>query len=62
MLPVLLCWPTTSEADVGGRAFEVETSHHCSITSYCHVTDGSKGAILQNGIQQGSAYEVRVCY
>ena len=27
MLPILLCWPTVSEADVGGTAVEVELSH-----------------------------------
>ena len=28
MPPILLCWPTTSEVDVGGMAVEVEPSHH----------------------------------
>jgi hypothetical protein len=26
MSPILLCWPTTSEADAGGRAVEVKPS------------------------------------
>jgi len=26
MTPILLCWPTTSEADVGDMVVEVETS------------------------------------
>ena len=26
MPPILLCWPTTSEADVGGMAVDVEPS------------------------------------
>jgi len=30
MLPILLCWPTTSEADTGGTAAEVEPSHQYS--------------------------------
>ena len=30
--PILLCWPTTSEADVGGMAIEVEPSHQ-----YCYI-------------------------
>jgi len=27
MPPILLCWPTTSEVDVGGKAVEVKPSH-----------------------------------
>ena len=26
MCPILLCWPTTSEVDIGGVAVEVEPS------------------------------------
>lgn len=26
MLPILLCWPVTLEADVGGKTVEVEPS------------------------------------
>ncbi|MEQ5146204.1 hypothetical protein ABN231_18085 [Proteus mirabilis] len=44
-LSVLLCWPTTSEVDVGGMAVEVEPSHQYSITFCCCVTDGSRGAV-----------------
>ena len=44
-LPVLLYWPTTSEADVGGTAVGVEPSHQYSVTFYCCVTDGSRGAV-----------------
>jgi len=29
---ILLCWPTVSEADVAGRAVEVEPSHQYSTT------------------------------
>ena len=31
MPPVLLCWPMTSEAEVGAMAVEFEPSHHYSI-------------------------------
>ena len=46
MPPILLCWPMMSEADVGGMAVEVEPSYQYSITVCCHVTDGSRGAVL----------------
>ena len=41
MLPVLLCWLTMSEVDIGGVAVEAEPSHQYSVTFSCHVTDGS---------------------
>jgi len=44
MPPVLLYWCTTSEADVGGTAVEVEPSYLYSVMCCCHVTDGSRGA------------------
>ena len=40
---ILLCWPTTSEADVSGMAVKAEPSHQHSITFCCHLTDGSRG-------------------
>ena len=41
---ILLCWPTTSEVDVGGMSVEIEPSHqYCSF--YCCVTDGSRGTV-----------------
>ena len=45
MPPILLSWPSMSEADVGGMAVEVEPSHQYSATFCCHVTDGSRGAV-----------------
>ena len=48
--PILLCWPMMSEADVGGMAVEVEPSHQYSITFCCHITDGSRRAVWQNGV------------
>ena len=45
MPPLVLCWPTMSEVDVGGMAVEAEASHQHSITLCCCVTDGSRGAV-----------------
>ena len=50
MPSILLCWPTTSEADGGGMAVEAEHSHHYSMTFCCCVTDGSRGATRQNDV------------
>ena len=60
--PILLCWPMTSEADVGGTAREAEPSHQYSIPCCCHVTDGSRGAVWHNGVWHGSVYEGKVCH
>ena len=57
---ILLCQPTTSEADVGGTAVQVEPSHQYSFTFCCHVTDGSRGAAWQDSIWHGSAYKAKV--
>jgi len=46
--PILLCWPSMSEKNVGGMAEEVEPSHQHSVTSGCCETDGSRGAVQQN--------------
>ena len=48
-----------AEADVGGVAVEVETSHQYSITFCCCATDGSRGAVWQNGVWHGSVYEAK---
>jgi len=45
MPPILVWWPTTSEADVGGVAVQTETSQQYFFTFYCHVIDGSRGAV-----------------
>ena len=55
--PVLLCWPTVSEADVGNTDVEVEPFYHHSIAFCCCGTDGSREAVWQNGIWHGSMYE-----
>ena len=43
---ILLCWPMMSERNVDGMAVEAEPS----VTFCCCVTDGSRGAVGQNGI------------
>jgi len=59
MPPVLLSWTTVSEADVSGMAVEVVPSCQYSYTFCCHVTDDSRGAVWQNSIWHGSAYEAK---
>ena len=49
MPPILLCWPTTLEAVVGGMAIEVEPSHQYSVTFCCCETDGSRRSLLAMG-------------
>jgi len=58
--PMLLCWPKTSEADGGGMAVEVESSHQYPIIFSCCMTDGSRGTIWQNGTWHGSVYRCEV--
>ena len=59
MPPTLLCWPATSEVDIGGMTTEAEPSEQYSMTSCCCVTDGSREAAWQNGVWCGSAYEAK---
>jgi hypothetical protein len=61
MPSILLCWPTTSEANVVYMAVEVEPSRQNSVKFCCSATDGSRGAVWQNGVWHGSAYETKVC-
>jgi len=42
MPPILLCWPTTSEVDVGGTAVEVDLPTNIPLHA---VADGSRGAV-----------------
>ena len=49
----------TSEADVGGMEIDAEPSHRYSIT-FCCVIDGSRGAVWQNGVWDGSVDEAKV--
>ena len=44
MPPILLCWPTTSEADGGGVAGDVKPSRRYSVPFCSPMTDGSRGA------------------
>ena len=50
MPPITQCWPLTSEEDGGGTAVEAEASSWYPVTCCCSVTDGSRGAVQQNGI------------
>jgi len=61
MLPILLCWPITSELDIGGMAVEVKPSHWYSIPFCCCVTDDSRGAVWKNGVWHGNADKSKVC-
>ena len=61
MPPILLCWLTTSEANIVDMAVEVEPSRQYSIKFCCRATDDSRGAVWQNGVWHGSAYETKVC-
>jgi len=45
MPPISLRWPTTSEADVGDMAVEVEPFRQYSVKFCCRATDDSKGAV-----------------
>ena len=62
MPPILLCWLTMSEEGVGDVAVEAEPSHQFSFTLCCHVTDGSRGALWQNGVWHRSADEAKDYY
>ena len=54
-------WPTVSEADVGGMTVEDKPFHQHSVRRCCCATDGSRGAVWQNGAWHGSVYEGKVC-
>jgi len=60
MRSISFFWLITSEVDVGGMAVEAEPSHQFSIPFCCCVSDGSRGAVWQNGVWRGSAYEAKV--
>jgi len=56
MHSILLCWPMTSEVDVGGTTVEAEPSHQYSIICWCCVTVRSGGAVWLNVAWCGRAY------
>ena len=62
MPPILLCWPATSEVDIGGVAVEVESSHQYLVPFCCCMMDGSRGAVWLNGVWHGSGCEAKVCH
>jgi hypothetical protein len=45
MPPILLCWPTTPEADVGDMAVQDEPFHQYSVKFCRRATDESRGAV-----------------
>jgi len=45
MPPILLCWPTTSEVDIGMAVEEAESSCQYSAAFCCCATDSSRGAV-----------------
>jgi len=56
MPPVLLCWPTMSEAGVRGTAAGAGHSHQNFIIFCCSVTDERRGTVWENGIWHRSKY------
>ena len=58
MPPILLCWPTTSEIDVGGMTVEAEPSFQYSIPSCCQQM-AEWGAVWDNGVSHSSASETK---
>ena len=62
MPPILWCWPMMSKVDVGHMAVETETFCQYSISFCCRMTDGSRGAVWQNGVWQRSADEAKECH
>ena len=60
--PILLQETKISEVNFGDMTVEVEPSHQYSITFHCCVTDGTGGALWQNGTWHGSVDEVKVCH
>jgi len=59
---VLFCWPMMSEVGVGGMAVDGEPSYQSSITHCCCVTDGSRGAVWQNGVWHWGGSEEKMCH
>ena len=51
-----------SEAGVGDIEVEVELSHQYFVPFCCHVTDGSRGAVWENGAWHGRAYGAKICH
>ena len=45
MPPILVCWPTMSEANVGDMAVEAEPSRQYSVKFCCLATDDNRGAV-----------------
>ena len=48
-----------AQEEIGGMAVEAELSFQYSLTFCCCATVGSRGAVWQNGVCHGSAYEAK---
>ena len=58
---ILIYWPMTSEADVGGMAVEVEPSHQYSITFCCHVVVAAEvESEMEEPVKQRSVIEKKM--
>ena len=62
MTPVLRCWPTISAEGISGMKAEAEPSWKYTVTFCCHGKDSHRGAVWQNSVWCGSAYEAKVCH
>jgi len=47
MPPILLCWPTMSEADVGDMAAEVEPSRQYSVAVRQMTVEGQSDKVVR---------------
>ena len=61
MPPVLLCWLSDVRDGCWWYSSRVEPSRQYSVKLRCRATDDSSGAVWQNGVWHGSAYEAKVC-
>jgi len=60
MPPSLWFCAMTSEVDVGVMVVGVDTSCQYSITLHHCAVDGRRGAVWQNGVWHGNAYEAKM--
>ena len=58
--PVLWCWPTMAETDVGGTAAEADPSYQYLIMCCCCLRDGGRGHFGRKaadmGVRDGSEF------
>lgn len=56
MPPILLCWPTTPEVNVGGMVAEAEPPQSCPVIFWCRGTDSSTGTAWHSGVWYGNVH------